>query len=109
MSVSRQSDTPRSGSAINLVCWQAADTNAKIGAHSAGETPVPIPNTAVKPSSGYNTWPIKAWENSTVPIYKNDLLNGGLFLYFSLLFSQCGKYRGPHKTCFVGCCHGADL
>ena len=27
-----------------------------LGAHGAGETPVPIPNTAVKPSSGYNTW-----------------------------------------------------
>ena len=26
------------------------------GAHGARETPVPIPNTAVKPSSGYNTW-----------------------------------------------------
>lgn len=40
-----------------------------IGAHGARETPVPMPNTAVKPSSGYNTWPIKAWENSTVPNY----------------------------------------
>ena len=27
-----------------------------IGAHSARETPVPMPNTAVKPRSGYNTW-----------------------------------------------------
>jgi hypothetical protein len=26
------------------------------GAHSERETPVPIPNTAVKPLSGYNTW-----------------------------------------------------
>ena len=26
------------------------------GAHGARETPVPIPNTAVKPRSGYNTW-----------------------------------------------------
>ena len=28
----------------------------QIGAHGARETPVPIPNTAVKPGSGYNTW-----------------------------------------------------
>jgi hypothetical protein len=27
-----------------------------IGAHSARATPVPMPNTAVKPRSGYNTW-----------------------------------------------------
>ena len=26
------------------------------GAHGARETPVPMPNTAVKPRSGYNTW-----------------------------------------------------
>ena len=27
-----------------------------LGAHSEREIPVPIPNTAVKPLSGYNTW-----------------------------------------------------
>jgi hypothetical protein len=26
------------------------------GAHGARETPVPMPNTEVKPRSGYNTW-----------------------------------------------------
>jgi hypothetical protein len=26
------------------------------GAHGARETPVPMPNTAVKPRRGYNTW-----------------------------------------------------
>jgi hypothetical protein len=40
------------------------------GAHGARETPVPIPNTEVKPRSGYYTWQIKAWENSTVPNYR---------------------------------------
>lgn len=52
-----------------------------IGAHGARETPVPMPNTAVKPSSGYNTWPIKAWENSTVPNYKKDFRTGSPFSY----------------------------
>jgi hypothetical protein len=28
----------------------------RFGAHGARETPVPIPNTAVKPRRGYNTW-----------------------------------------------------
>ncbi len=51
------------------------------GAHSVRETPVPIPNTVVKPHSGYNTWPIKAWENSTVPNYDQDLLFGRSFSF----------------------------
>ncbi len=57
-----------------------------IGAHGGRETPVPIPNTAVKPLSGYNTWPIKAWENSTVPNYIKPFGNEGfyLFLRFSI-------------------------
>ena len=41
-----------------------------IGAPGARETPVPIPNTEVKPRSGYNTWVIKPWENSKVPYYR---------------------------------------
>jgi hypothetical protein len=28
----------------------------QFGAHGARETPVPMPNTEVKPRSGYNTW-----------------------------------------------------
>jgi len=28
----------------------------QVGALGERETPVPIPNTAVKPLSGYNTW-----------------------------------------------------
>ena len=31
-------------------------TDRLLGVHGARETPVPIPNTAVKPRSGYNTW-----------------------------------------------------
>src|SRR5690606_28236380 len=63
-------------------------TNAKIGVHGVGETPVTIPNTEVKPYIGYYTWQIKAWENSTMPNYKRDLLNGGLF-YNSV--SECSR------------------
>ncbi len=39
-----------------LLVDRECGTNAKIGAHGARATPVPIPNTAVKPRSGYNTW-----------------------------------------------------
>ena len=55
---------------------------ACIGAHGARETPVPMPNTAVKPSSGYNTWVIKPWENSTVPNYRKSPPNRRAFLLF---------------------------
>ena len=32
------------------------DISTPVGAHGARETPVPMPNTEVKPCSGYNTW-----------------------------------------------------
>ena len=44
------------GGATSLAGWQALRHKFQIGVHGAGETPVPIPNTAVKPSIGYNTW-----------------------------------------------------
>lgn len=56
-----------------------------VGAHRERETPVPIPNTAVKPPIGYYTWPIKAWENSTVPYYTESLRKGAfcfVWVYF---------------------------
>ena len=53
----------------------------QFGAHGARATPVPMPNTEVKPRRGYNTWPIKAWENSTVPNYTIKPPNRRLFVY----------------------------
>ena len=32
------------------------EQKGQVGLHGAGETPVTMPNTEVKPSSGYNTW-----------------------------------------------------
>lgn len=58
---------------------RALKNRAQIGAHSAGATPVTIPNTEVKPSSGYNTWVIKPWENSKVPSFEKAFGNEGLF------------------------------
>lgn len=55
-----------------------------IGAHGARETPVPMPNTAVKPSSGYNTWVIKPWENSTVPNYIKPFLIGRALSFYKI-------------------------
>jgi hypothetical protein len=50
---------------------------ARFGAHSAGETPVLIPNTEAKPSSGDNTL---YGEGSTAPNYRIKRPNRSLFL-----------------------------
>src|SRR4051794_29272823 len=39
------------------------------GGHSEGETPLPIPNRAVKPLRADGTWPSRAWESRSPPIY----------------------------------------
>ena len=51
-----------------------------IGAHRAGVTPVPIPNTEVKPSIGEDT---ALRESSTVPNYQKAIRKGG-FLFLLL-------------------------
>ena len=60
-------------------------TKYQVGAHREGETPVPMPNTEVKPSIGYNTWVIKPWENSTVPNYTINHPNRVVFVYILFL------------------------
>src|SRR5438093_9909210 len=39
------------------------------GGHSEGETPLPIPNRAVKPLSADGTWPARAWESRSPPVF----------------------------------------
>src|ERR1700758_554781 len=39
------------------------------GGHSGGVTPVPIPNTEVKPASADGTWGESPWESRTSPEY----------------------------------------
>ena len=54
------------------------------GGITGGATPVPIPNTEVKPSKADDTAAVRQWESRTLPGYKKSLLeqSGGLF-YFS--------------------------
>ena len=42
------------------------------GGHGGGETPVPIPNTAVKPASADGTWGEAPWESRTSPGFLYD-------------------------------------
>src|SRR3954468_10775643 len=45
-----------------------AAVSTDFGGHSEGETPLPIPNRAVKPLSADGTWPSRAWESRSPPI-----------------------------------------
>ena len=38
------------------------------GGFGVGETPLPIPNRAVKPHSADGTWPSRAWESRSPPV-----------------------------------------
>lgn len=40
------------------------------GGHTGGATPVPIPNTEVKPSKADATAAVRQWESRTLPGYK---------------------------------------
>ena len=53
-------------------------TGDLFGAHSAGEIPVPIPNTEVKPSSADYT---ALRETRKVPNYKKSSRKAGFFVY----------------------------
>src|SRR3954465_620205 len=50
------------------------------GGYGEGETPLPIPNRAVKPLSADGTWPARARESRTPPVYLQSAsrLRGGL-------------------------------
>jgi hypothetical protein len=41
--------------------------NKLSGSNGGGATPVPIPNTAVKPSSADGTAPVTVWESRSLP------------------------------------------
>src|SRR3954467_4760405 len=44
------------------------DLSPVSGGHGEGETPLPIPNRAVKPLSADGTWPARARESRTPPV-----------------------------------------
>src|ERR1700733_8322938 len=39
------------------------------GGYGEGETPLPIPKRAVKPLSADGTWPARAWDSRSPPVY----------------------------------------
>src|SRR3954447_23015754 len=47
---------------------RAARSRTISGGFGVGETPLPIPNRAVKPHSADGTWPSRAWESRSPPV-----------------------------------------
>ena len=72
------------------------------GGHRRGVTPVPIPNTEVKPSTADGTACVSAWESRSLPglILRPDAKASGLFLCASALPSKIEGARaaiGGHR------------
>ena len=55
------------------------------GGLTGGATPVPIPNTEVKPSKADDTAAVRQWESRTLPGYKKSLLeqSSRLFVFIA--------------------------
>src|SRR5579872_875093 len=56
------------------------------GGHGGGETPVPIPNTAVKPARADGTWGEAPWESRSPPGFLIDEVPSELLLEGTLSF-----------------------
>src|SRR5688572_3321268 len=54
------------GCVVLRVCEARSRTVS--GGFGVGETPLPIPNRAVKPHSADGTWPSRAWESRSPPV-----------------------------------------
>src|SRR2546425_8267782 len=48
---------------------EGAGLSTVSGGLGEGETPLPIPNRAVKPLSADGTWPERTWESRTPPVF----------------------------------------
>src|SRR4051794_33746856 len=56
---------------------RAARSRTISGGYCAGETPLPIPNRAVKPRSADGTWLARAWESRSPPVLLTSRPLGG--------------------------------
>ena len=60
-----------------------------LGDSSEGVTPVPIPNTAVKPLSAHGTARVSVWESRSLPKLKKQMASGAILG----LFAFRGKFK----------------
>src|SRR3954452_8050238 len=69
------------------------------GGHGEGETPLPIPNRAVKPLSADGTWPARARESRTPPYFSRRLGDVWTPLTASSGVRCAEHYRTPLRPC----------
>ena len=72
-------------------CECAKNTFNDTGDNGEGETPVPIPNTAVKPFCAESTELDTTWEGRTLPVTKKERQH-------SLSLSFCNRHTGKTRT-----------
>ena len=63
------------------------------GGYSEGETPLPIPNREVKPLSADGTWPARAWESRSPPVFIGAARTGRLFFFHDRAAGGVGSRR----------------
>src|SRR3954452_19677810 len=68
------------------------------GGHSEGETPLPIPNRAVKPLSADGTWWATAWESRSPPVFHSRAAFGRLFVVPATSSDRRRRGSSPVKT-----------
>ena len=74
------------------------------GGYCVGETPLPIPNRAVKPHSADGTWPSRAWESRSPPVLPRQPPTGRLGVVrraFSLLERLSGAFASRACSAFT--------
>lgn len=70
--------------------------NNKFSGDSVGRvTPVPIPNTEVKPSKADDTAAVRQWDSRTLPGYKKSLLDSSGRLFYFLIHRGLGVVTTP--------------
>src|SRR5215210_5610886 len=69
------------------------------GGYGEGETPLPIPNRAVKPLSADGTWPARARESRTPPDFSRRLGDVWTPLTVSSGVRCAEHYRTPLRPC----------
>src|SRR3954451_17345299 len=81
------------------------------GGHSEGETPLPIPNRAVKPLSADGTWWATAWESRSPPVLDHEAASRGGFVFPGLSLTERPSPRltspPPEHTMSFAPCVGA--
>src|SRR3954471_8401846 len=87
----------------------AAAVSSSLGGYSEGETPLPIPNRAVKPLSADGTWCSHAWESRSPPVlHRKAAPRGGFFRARSDSYSPNQRARRLVPKCSLSARSSAE-